>query len=145
MAYATEAEIESEFKNLTIDTGTAITTATVATYLAQADAEINSRLGVKYETPITGTESLVLIKMIEIWLVKDRVQKAMKVKTGIEKSSQDLGDADYRKQALDLLADLASGKVALSDATLKDSSGGVKSYASSNSVENIFKVGVTQW
>lgn len=151
--YSTLAKVQSEFKSITFtnsqaDSPTAVTTQHVYSYLADADAEINSRLSVKYTTPISGTESLVVMAMIETWLVKHRILERIKVHTGDDKTSQ-TGTQTYRKMAMDLINEIVSGKVLLTDATLKTTADGVRSYnhdnADDTATANIFQRSVEQW
>lgn len=148
MAYSSITNIQYEFKDVTFSSSTAMTTAKVTQYMADADAEIDCTLAVKYTTPITGTQSLVLIGQIAVWLVKDRINETLQVKTGDDKTSQ-TGGKSYRQKAVDMLNDLASGKKVLTDAALKTSADGVQSYNNNNSDDddtaNVFQRGVDQW
>lgn len=144
MSYTSPTLVLGEFKDLTVSATTAVTTTKLAQFIVDADAEINSRLGVKYSTPISGTESLVMVAMIATFLVKDRVLEITKVKTGDDKTSQ-TGSKSYRDKALDLINDIASGKILLTDATLKTSADGVRSYSNDNSTANIFDRSIDQW
>jgi phage gp36-like protein len=144
MAYATQAQVLAEFKDLTVGASTPISTSDIAAFIADADAEINSRLSVKYTTPITGSESLIMMKMISVWLIKHRINEILAVKTGTSQTSQE-GSKSYRQMAMDLLNDLASGKAKLTDATLATSADGVKSYTYTNSIEHVFDLEIDQW
>jgi phage gp36-like protein len=145
MAYATSTEVVGEFKDLTVAaSGTNISDADMARFLADADAEINSRLSVKYTTPITGTEALVLMRMIECWMVKHRIEKILEVKTGRPVDSQE-GGKSLRQQALDLIKAIVEGNVKLTDATLASTGDGVGSYTSENGTEHIFDRDTVQW
>ncbi len=144
MGYASQSDCTGEFKDLTITADSAITTADILGFIEDADAEINSRLSTKYLTPITGTEALLVMKMIEVWLVKHRIMDITTVKTGVSTTSQ-VGIKSYRQMALDLMDGLVSGKSKLTDATLASANDGVKSYSSTNSIENIFDITTNQW
>ncbi len=144
MSYTSSTLVGQEFKDITFGAGTAISTTKLAQYITDADAEIDSRLGVKYTVPITGTQALAMCGMIATWIVKHRVLDVIKVKTGEDKTSQ--GNVKtYRQQALDMLNDIASGKVILKDATLATAADGVRSYTNDHSTENVFQSGVDQW
>lgn len=144
MAYVTPAQIAAEFKSMTIGATGPVNTTNLADFIAQADAEINSRLAVKYSTPITGTEALIIMQMISTYLVKARIQSILRVKTGKEDPDQDTAD-NLRKIAITLLDQLAKGTSILTDATLAVSADGVKSRASDDEVENHFDLESDQW
>jgi hypothetical protein len=144
MSYATADQITGEFADVTFSTTTKVTTTDITRFLAEADAEINTRLSSRYAVPITGTEALVLMGMIETWLVKHRVANIMAVKIPVTKAAQG-GETDLRQQALDMLQAMVEGKMSLSDAPLASSSAGVKSYAADNDLEHTFQRGENQW
>jgi phage gp36-like protein len=147
MSYAASADVVGEFKDLTVaSSGTAISTDDMTRFLAEADAEINSRLSVKYTTPITGTESLLLMRQIAVWLVKDRIERITEVKTGRPVDAQKgQTPTSLRSQALELLKSICEGKIKLTDATLASTGDGVGSYSSENGTEHIFDRDTQQW
>lgn len=59
------------------DDGTGVGDDTVALWIAEADAEVNGKLAGRYTLPITGTESLLIMKSIVIALVVWRIAKAL--------------------------------------------------------------------
>ncbi len=152
MSYATIAKVEGEFKNVTFTSKdavlpllpTAVTIEDVTQWLADADAEINSRLSVKYQTPITGTEALTVMCMLAIWLVKDRILGVMEVK-GVTPATSQIAPKSNRQKALDALNDLVSGKMKLTDATPATTADGVRSYMSDNVIQNVFDRTIEQW
>lgn len=144
MSYTNPTLVVGEFKDLTISASTAVTTTKLTQFIADADAEINSRLGVKYKTPITGTESLVMVTMIATWLVKHRIIEVLHVKTADDKTSQ-VGSKSYRETALAVLKEIASGNIILTDAVLKTSADGVRSFSNDNATANIFDRSIDQW
>jgi hypothetical protein len=91
MSYADLSHIQSEFKDVTFDADSAVTDTEIARFLEEADAEIDMNLCGMYETPITGTTALVIVRMIEIWLVKDRVSEILLVKTGRPETTRTVG------------------------------------------------------
>ncbi len=72
MAYSTNSDIQSEFKSLTYNSN-GITSAEVDAFIEQEDAFIDGIVGRKYETPVTGTYALRIMKTISVQLVASRV------------------------------------------------------------------------
>ena len=143
MAYSTNSDVQSEFKNLTYSSG-GITSAEVDEFIDQEDAFIDGIVGRKYTTPITGTYALRIIKNISIQLVTSRIKRILAVKTGIPETEQD-SSGNLFGQAKTKLDDIAAGRLLLSDATLGNTSDGVDSFAVSDDLEHIFKRDVQQW
>jgi len=145
MAYCTSSDVQAEFKALEWNS-TAITSAKVTEFIVQADAFINAKLGKRYVTPITGTESLSIVKMISIYLVADRVKKILYTLTGNQTTDQ---ISERRKSmtemALAMIDDILAGDMDLPDATLRDSSGGVSSYTYENDFEHTLSRDEVQW
>lgn len=145
MSYATTDQVQSEFKDVDFaDADAAITTTEVDRFLEEADAEIDINLSAVYQTPITGTQALVVVRMIAIWLTKSRVAEILRVKTGRPESDQD-GEGGTAERARTMLRDLATGKLQLTDAVSSTSGGGVRSYTAENSIENVFDTTKQQW
>jgi hypothetical protein len=143
MAYSTNSDIQSEFKNLSYSSG-GITSAEVDEFISQEDAFIDGIAGQKYATPITGTEALKIIKTISIHLVANRVKTILAVKTGISQTEQD-SVSNLATMAKEKLKMIAEGTLILSDATLGKASDGVDSFSVSDDIEHIFKRDIDQW
>lgn len=144
MAYTTEARVESEFKDVNFTATSAVTSTDVAGFIEEADAEINATLSGKYLTPITGTESLLVVRQISTWLVADRVRYILRVKTGDEGLRQGAPES-YGRLAREMLQKLVKGTLKLNDAMLASTSDGVRSFAVDESLEHTFKKSVDQW
>ena len=140
--YATAAQVETEFKGVTFSSSTQPTSTELSTMITEASAEIDARLAVKYTTPITGTNALVVVRSICVQLLKGRVNEIRGIKTG---GDDDKDYTDPSKLARDMLDKLASGKMKLTDATLAATADGVKSYTYTNSIEPNFDVEESQW
>jgi len=143
MAYSINTDIQAEFKNLTYSSN-GITSAEVDEYIAQEDAYIDGIVGRKYNTPITGTNSLKIVKTISVQLVAARVKRILAVKTGIPETEQD-SSSGLQGMALKKLDEIAEGRLLLSDADLARASDGVNSFAVSDDLSHIFKRDVDQW
>ncbi len=74
MAYHTEADIE-KILQIDINTNTAVTTAQCADIIAETDATINSKLADKYQLPITGSDSLLVIRRIATKISAGEIQR----------------------------------------------------------------------
>lgn len=144
MAYSLEADIQSEFKDIDFaDADSKVSSAEVSAFIVQSDAFIDSKVGLRYEVPITGTESLKILKTISIWLVADRVSKILRIKSNVPET--ETAEKSLRDMALEMLEDIAKGVVLLSDATVKSSGSGFSSYANSEDLGYTFKKEETQW
>lgn len=142
-AYSANADIVNEFKSLDITSGV-IDSTKIDEFIDQSDAYINGRIGLVYKTPVTGTESLKILKNISIGLVAERIARILKTKSASPTGDQ-LVFADLIVQAkadLDLIADR---KLLLSDADERSTQAGVQSFSSENLVVREFKLNVDQW
>lgn len=145
MAYCTNAEVAAEFKNLTFSGSSTPTSTTVDNWIAQADAEIDSRVGLKYVVPLTGSNALIIAKQLSTAIVAERVRRTLKIKTSEEATRQDGRAGDTAKEARDMMTQIVEGKLKLSDATLASSQDGVASFNVSNGEEHTFEKSVDQW
>ncbi len=145
MSYCAAADVQAEFRELKIDSGSTLSTAQLTAFIAQSDAEIDSALAVKYQVPITGTQALLIVQMLSVWLTKDRIKGKLELKGGADaKTNQELG-IDYRKKAMEELKAYAAGTKKLVGATYATTADGVRSFTNDNSTPNIFDVGTKQW
>ena len=144
MAYCTEAQVQAEFKQLDITSTTAIKTANVAEWIAEADAEINAIIGTRYQVPVASGDALTLCRMMSRALVANRVAAVLKIKSGNEKADQD-AQRMTREEVLKLAGRIGKGEVEFVGASLVNGDGGIKSYVASNTVERTFKRGEKQW
>lgn len=133
MAYCTEAQVEGEFKDVDFSASTVVTSDDITRFIAEADALIDGHLAGKYDTPITGATSLLIVRTISVLLVASRVRKILEVKGG-DSSKGQAPKASEKKQAMSMLKQIKEGKILLTDATLANSYDGVKSYTSANDV-----------
>lgn len=136
MAYASNTDVAAEFKALSanggFNSGTNPTDAQVDEWCTRASNFMDSKIAGKYAVPITGTNSLSLMKEICVWLVATRVSKVTGLQTGDNKVSGNAGKVDYDKKAMDTLVEIQSGKMKLSDAPLATSTDGAESYTNDN-------------
>lgn len=143
MAYSLNSDVIDEFKNIDTTNGR-ITTAKIDEWIDQADAYIDSRIGLIYETPVTGTESLKVLKHISIGLVAQRISYILDTKSISPKGDQAV-PKDLIAEAKEKLEMIVDRKMLLSDATEATAHAGVKSYTGSNDVTRKFKQSIDQW
>jgi len=142
MAYCTTTQVAATFRKLTIGASTNVTTTEVTEWIEEADAEIDGRIGVKYDTPVTGAESLKILRPISIALVVPRVRAALanheapataKDQKAFTPAVLTVSEANKK---LDMICE---GRLLLSDATLRSTRDGVADFATDNNFENYFK------
>ncbi|MCK5608285.1 hypothetical protein KAR91_40765 [Candidatus Pacearchaeota archaeon] len=143
MAYSTNADVVKEFKSIDTTNGV-ISDAKIDEYIAQADAYINGRVGLVYETPVTGTNSLLILKEISIGFVAQRIAFILETKSITPTGDQAI-PKNLIEQAESRLTMIAEKTLILDDAEEKSSNGGVSSYTSENNVTRNFQQGVQQW
>ena len=159
MTYAEVLDIQNEFRNIVFDSSFDITDAKVTSFLEQTDAEINLCLSNKYIVPITGVESLKILKRIEIAIVAARVASILDLKQFANQPSkikQEFNKKDFQDFARKQLDNLKNERITLIDATLIDQDFGMSSGLiddcstnSSNSIDDcpttVFKRGIDLW
>lgn len=147
MGYCTQSDIESDFKGLIIAVGAVITPTLIADWIDQESAYIDARIGLRYITPITGIESLKLLKRICIFRVGERVKNKMEVKTNVtQKDSEEKYIENYVHTPNDDLSMIAKGTLLLKDATLINTAGaGVSSFTADLCEPHLFDVRKQQW
>lgn len=147
MAYCTNEDVTNEFKSIDTTNGL-ITTSKIDEWISQADAYINGRLAGIYETPITGANSLLILKTISIGFVAQRIARILQVKSTTPKGDQYI-PKDLIKEAKDTLVLIVNKAIILTDATSATTNGGVSSYTSDNpcspDTQRVFRQGVEQW
>lgn len=143
MAYSTYSDVQNEFKNINFTDGL-ITSAKVTEFISQADAYIDGRIGLIYDTPVTGTKSLSILKEISIGLVAQRISYILETKSITPKGDQYI-PKNLIEQAEKRLDMIENRRLLLSDASERSTQAGVASYSSSNDVERTFKQGTDQW
>jgi hypothetical protein len=144
MSYASVGDIQYEFKNITFSSSTTPTSTAVSEFITQTEALVNSKLSTRYTTPITGTESLSLVKMIVVTIVSRRIKEIIAVKTGKpEVDTETKGAMAF--DPMKMLLDISMNRAQLNDAQLASSGDGVSSFASSNDIPATFLKDTKQW
>jgi phage gp36-like protein len=149
--YALVSDIQAEYKELPLTDSTAVKTAQVQSFLDQASAYINSKVGMRYVLPIpdAATGALNILKTICIFIVVERLKPILKIDTGASggKGNQSPAATDLKKQADKMLDDIANGltDLAVHGAILKSTGEGADSYNRRAGVTGTFKKGTDQW
>ena len=143
MAYSLNTDVIDEFKSIDTTNGK-ITTAKIDGWITQADAYINGRIGLIVEVPVTGSESLSILKEISIGLVAQRVAYVLETKAITPKGDQYIPKnlIEMAEKRLQMIVDR---ELLLSDATQKTTHQGVKSYSNDNTVTRVFDQAIDQW
>ncbi len=148
MSYCEIDDITREFAGVDFSaSGAKVTEEDVENWIEEADAYIDSKLASVYTVPITGTQSLLVIKTISILIVSDRVERKLGVQTPSKELDNKGQSLSLYKRADKMLDDLQKETTVLSDATKGNSTDGVGSPAITSSCppEVVFKKGRQQW
>lgn len=151
MTYATEADITAELKNMTFGSTKSITSDAVSDFLAQADAQINMFIGKRYETPVTGAESLLVLRKVAVDIVVYRVTKILDLTKSIpipdKAIPQNITEGTAYRQSIDLLKAIRDDKMDLPGEAEINVDSGLASFNTEAGVDNpaIFQKGVMQW
>lgn len=141
MAYASLSDIQNEFKSVTFSSGSAPTDSAVTAFIAQEEAKLNARVGLKYVVPVDPTASplsTLILRSISVHLVTARIKEILKVKAADPKADQDARGGDPKKHALTVIDKIVSGEMPLPDAVLVSTANGVRSFVVDNSEVQVF-------
>jgi Holliday junction resolvasome RuvABC endonuclease subunit len=148
MAYASNAEIEADFKDITFTASTNVKTADVTQFIVEADGLINSYVGTVYVVPVVvAGEGLNLLKLLCRSLVTARIKKLMEVK------QETSGDANQNvlsvllsvSQVMAILKEIQKKDIALAGAVALTSGGGFYSNNAANDVAPVVEKDSRQW
>lgn len=145
MAYAADTDIQAEFKSITFSGNASVSTADVTEFISQEEAALNAAVSTVYATPITSTNGVKIMKLMTTLMVKARIMDILPVKTGNADVEQGNPADALRERVGDMLKRILNKTLLLADATLSETSGGVKDYNSSNDIEQKWQRDVDQW
>ena len=149
MPYAVASDIQSEFKKLDLSSSKSVTTAEVTEFILQTSADMDMKLAVRYETPVTGTQSLLILKKIAISLVAFRIANILNLKREVPipdgRVVQTLNYTSEYKEAQKTLDQIFKGDVILPDASELSSNTGIASYNAQNSILPEWELDTKQW
>lgn len=149
MAYCTIADIQRLMKWFTFSATSKVTTTDITTYyIPEADTIIDSKLGRVYETPITDSDDLDIIKFISCRIVACEVGHVL-----VLQASGDLSDIISRwcEQAKEKLNAILTQDILLSGSTLLDTSDGRLYSGTAHGTDDedapaaIWKMNTVQW
>jgi len=83
MAYCIVSDVQSMFKNITFAATDAITDTEVSNWIDEESAILDSLLRARYNIPLTGTNSLEVLKKVCAFIVAGRVDVILNQSTGI--------------------------------------------------------------
>jgi len=153
MAYASLAEVKAEISGATIPATPAngqVGESDITRFIDEADAEINSKIGHRYTTPITGVESLKVVKQISISFVLFRYHQITEITEDLPDASE--GRFPFRQSnigqryghALKQLTAIAKWTESLVDA-VEVSGGGIQASPDPDDYTPFGDMGKTQW
>ena len=146
MAYCLAADIQKDFPGVVFDTTSKVKLADIPDFITDADALIDSYLSARYVVPVTGSESLAVLKFYSRTLVSDKVKGLLEIKQQTnQNANQNVRSGLTSRDILKLLADLRDGNSQLPDAVLAKSGGGINSFNVKNGVVPEFKKDTEAW
>ena len=146
--YTDVAKVSSEFKSIEFSQNTAITEAEVEAFISQADQYIDSRIGIRYQVPVTeglSPKSFVLLSQISTFLVAQRIKEILEVKNASDDVEQDTRPGDLRRVAMSMIKQIIEGTLLLPDATVLRPGGAANSFNVKVNREYIFDIDKDQW
>ena len=153
MAYCTKEQVADEFTGVTFGASTIPNATTVDRWIEEADVLINAKVGLRYATPITNANDLILVRQIAVLLVAARVRRRLN-RTGPDGESAKVKVSDSHDQAMKMLESISKGMTLLPGSTLANEKVGVSSFMAANAdvdtaaddvTAHTFKKNVDQW
>lgn len=142
MAYSTVANVQTLIKWTTFSSTSKVTTTEVTEFINEADAIINNRISSVYQTPITDSDDIEILKYISCRLAAFEVANALVLQTAgklPEITSKWKEDADKR------LMQIISRDLLLPNSTENDSTRGLYSFTSHGNSDNDHESTGPQW
>lgn len=110
MQYCNVADIEAYYLNKTFKCDDYITNTQVETFIIQDSALIDATLRARYALPITDSDDLLILKMINEKMVVGTIDDIIREKTESGEFERSRG---MRKEALDWLKKIKEGEILL--------------------------------
>lgn len=147
MSYCAYTDVQSDFKNIQFTDTSLVTSSAVTQFIVEASALIDSYVGSRYVTPITGAMSLSLMSLFCRTLVSDRVRGIManKQQVATDANQQVKSDGFATKDVMKALNDLKDGVSTLSDGVLLNQNASFYSNNNQNGVNARFNKNRKQW
>lgn len=146
MAYAAVDDIKADFRSIEFSATSALTIAEVEKFIDEESAYIDAKLSGRFITPITGENSLLVLRKICVFLVSCRVRSVLEIKVNARvksdfKNNKCVDDRNPEK----MLNDIAMGRTTLPDAELISTEDGVYSFNVENNIKPCFDTTKQQW
>lgn len=117
MGYCLKEDVAADFKDITFDTNSSVKDSEVDSWIDEASAYMDTFLSSRYIVPVTGTQSLLVLKSICIYIVSDRVRNVLYTKTGVAEKNQDTkATFSYSRNPRKDLTMIQDGEIKLIDA-----------------------------
>lgn len=121
MAYCVVSDIQADFKSIVFAAGQNITDTAVTQFIVEAGALINSYVGTRFTTPVTGNaDSLALMSLFCRVLVSDRIRGilANKQATNVDANANIKSHGMSTSDVLKSLLAISEGRLQLAGAAL---------------------------
>ncbi len=152
MSYCAYGDVQADFKATVFLAAAAnptslVTQEAVTQFIVEASALIDSYVGQRYATPVTGSSSLSLMSLFARTLVADRVRGilANKQQTNTDANQQVKSDGYSTKDVMKALNDLKNGDSTLIDATLLNAHASFYSNNATLGVQGRFHKNRREW
>lgn len=141
--YCSVNNLEKWLPGVDFSTDTKIKETEVLEFISGHSATIDSRVNALYNTPITGTSALLVVKKICEYMTIADVGPI--VIAGFGDRGENATPIDYAKKASDMLDKIESGELDLTDASKRAGANDFYNYNVENSITPKMKKETTQW
>ncbi len=146
MSYCDQAAVAEEINGLTAFTTTSNPTlTTVQNWIAQVDALIEAKVGLRYVTPVTATAALAVLEAIAVMMVSSKVRRRLNRSGPSSDVAGKVIVTDTWDQAQKMLDKIVNGEMKLDGAELINSEAGVSAFSTSLCTPHVFKKDCEQW
>ena len=135
--YCAVTDVEAYYNGVDFDSTTYVTETEVTAFITQETSFIDANLKRKYSLPISDSDDLNILKLICAKLVVGTIDEIIREKSPVE--GQERG-RNYRKEALNLLKDVSTGKLILNQTEKSSCIKFNNTDSEGNTVEKKFKV-----
>lgn len=147
-AYCQVSDVQSDFKSISFTSGSNVTDAAVTGFITEASALIDSYVGQRWVTPISGDAgSLALMSLYCRTLVSERIRGIMANKqTTNADANQEVRGVGYKtSDVMQALKDISTGLIQLSGASLVNANASFKSNNFDRGIQARFHKNRRQW
>jgi hypothetical protein len=147
--YCSISDVQSLIKWTTFTTTSKVNTNDVADFILEADALINGRIALIYNTPITNVDDVEILKFISTRLAAYEVAKVLVMQTAGKMPEIAYS---WKNSADKRIMQIISRDLILPNSTEKDSTNGLYSFTSHGNSDNdyedtepVWKLETEQW